>query len=53
MMWLILQVHSMPKRKLNYHDQFNKVQSTTKSRQDNDLNDYTSAVYVEIKIDLS
>ena len=39
--------------KLNFHDQSNKVWSMTKSKQENDLIDYTSAVYIEIETKLS
>ena len=41
------------KKKLNHHDQSDKVWSMTKSRLDNDVTDHTGVVYVEIGIELS
>ena len=47
--WLIIQVNSKSKRKLNYRDRSDKVWSIKKTRYDNDMIDHTSAVYVEIR----
>ena len=41
------------KMMLNCHDQFDRVWSMTKTRQDNDEIDHTGSVYVEIKTKLS
>ena len=43
----------MPKTKLNCHDRFDRVWSMTQTRQDNNVIDRTSAVYVENEIELS
>lgn len=37
---------------MNYHDRFDKVQSMTKTRQKDNVIDRTSAVYVEIIIQM-
>ena len=50
MTWSIVQVHSMPKMKLNYYDHFDGVWSMTKAWQDNDMTNYTGVVYVELKL---
>ena len=46
-MWPIVQVQSTPKMKQNSHDWLYKVQSMMKMRQDNDVTDYTCAVYAK------
>ena len=42
MTWPIVQILTMPKMKLNYHDLFNKVRSMMKTRHDNDVTDRAS-----------
>ena len=37
----------MPKMKMNYHDQYDRVWLMKKTRQKNDLADHTGAVYHE------
>ena len=53
MTWPIIQVHSMPKKKLNCHERSDNVWSMKKNRKDNDMTDCTSEVYAEIGIELS
>ena len=43
----------MLKMKLNSHDQYDRVCSVTKTRQDNYVTDSTSTVYVKKKTELS
>ena len=43
----------MPKKKLNYHDLSNKVQSMVKTRHENDMTNCTCAIYGEIKTKFS
>ena len=42
----------MPKMKQSFHDWLNQVWFLTKTKQDNDVNDHISLVYVEIKTEL-
>ena len=53
MMSPIIHICSMLKTKLNCHIQFDRVWSMTKTRKDNDVADRTSAVYAEIRSELS
>ena len=53
MMWSIVHVNSTPKKKMNYYDQFNGVQSITETRQNNDVTEHIGAVYVKIRTELS
>ena len=43
----------MLKTKLNYHNRFDKVWYIRKTRQDNNITDYTVVIYFEIKTELS
>ena len=45
-MWLILSVRFMLKLELNYHEWSDKMWFITKSRQDNDVTDCTSVIFV-------
>ena len=48
--------HTSPfyvEKKLNCHDRFNKVQSTRKSRQENDVTDCIGVIFVEFETELS
>ena len=51
-MWLIVQVQSMMKMILNFHDQLDQLPTMMKTRYDNYVIDRTNAVYVEYKIEL-
>ena len=51
--WLIVQVQSTSKTKLNYQDLFDQVLSMTKTRQDNDMMDCIDVVYTKIETKLS
>lgn len=51
--WLIIEVHSMSKTKLNFHDISNRLQSMTKIRHDNDMTNYIGIVYPKIETELS
>ena len=42
----------MPKLKLNCQDLSNKVRSVMETRQDNDMIDYTDAIYAQNEIEL-
>ena len=46
-MWLIISVWSMLKLEFNYHEWSDKMWFITKSRQDNDVTDCTSVIFVE------
>ena len=45
----IVQVRSMTKRILNFHDQLDRVQSMTKTRQENDMIDRTGHDMLQIE----
>ena len=45
-MWLIVQVRSMPKIELNYHNLSDKMWSIMKNRQNNDLSDRTGVISI-------
>ena len=51
--WSIVQVRSMPKMKLSYHELSDQVWFVTKTRQNKDVIDHTSTVYVENETELS
>ena len=51
-MWLIVQMQSTLKMKLNYHDWSDHVQSMMKTKQDNDMTDHIGLVYAKIKTEL-
>ena len=51
--WLITQVWSMPKTIMNYHDRWDRVQSMTKTREENNVIDCISAIYAENDTKLS
>lgn len=53
MTWQIVQKWSRHSTILNYKDQSDSVQSMMKIRQDNDMIDHTSAIYVKIETELS
>ena len=52
MTWLILQVQSMQKMIMNYRNWSDRVQSMTKTRQDNDVTDHTGVEYTKNDIEL-
>ena len=52
MTWLIVHVQFTLKMILSYRDCSNQVQFVTKTRQDNDVIDYISVIYVEIETEL-
>ena len=52
-MWLIVQVCSMPRTKLNCYDQSNEVRSMMKTRHDNNVTDCIGSVYAKIGIKLT
>lgn len=49
----IIQVRSTPKMKLSCYDRSDQVASMIKTRHDNDVTDYTGAIYIENEIDYS
>ena len=51
-MWAVIKMWFMPKKKLSCHDWSNRVQYVMKTRQDNSVIDYTSAVYVKNETEL-
>ena len=53
MKWSDVQVRSMPKTILNYHDLSNWVSFLTKTKQDNDVTNRIGLVYIETEIELS
>ena len=53
MMWSIVQVPSMPKIILNFHDRLDRVSTLTKTRQDNYVIDCKDAIYAKNEIELS
>lgn len=52
MMWSIVQVPSMPKIILNFHDRLDRVSTLTKTRQDNYVIDCKDAIYAKNEIEL-
>ena len=52
MRWPIVQVRSTPKLELNYHDKLDKMQSITKTRQDNNVIDRKGVMHIEYDIEL-
>ena len=52
-MWPIFHLRSTLKTKLSYHDWSNWVRFIMKTKQDNDMTNYISAVYVENDTELS
>ena len=51
--WLIVQVWSMLKSKLNSYDQSSKLRSIKKTKQDNDVTDHKGVISIEYDIELS
>ena len=53
MTWSIIQVQSMPKMKMSYHDLFDREFSMMKTKQNNDVTKCIGAFNVEKDIKLS
>ena len=52
MTWLVIQVRSTPKTKLDYHDLFDRIRFMMMTKQDNNVTDGISVVYDENEIGL-